>query len=241
MAYLNNVRDGRKSKVYLLSFGTTAITSSFVKGKLYCYAAKASTSPAFANLEAGDLFIFNQSADPTLGTGDVIYEVTPKFLGGATDKDISFEKSTQEVTCDKDDAQNIVSNGVVAISGSVTAYDLIQSSTSSAANLIKQRFNKMVTYNSSGVPTSDSQDRTEKDVLLFVWDARDLDTGEYVALDVVPAFLTSQAHGSAYGSGQTFTINFTGADTDEFGHRRSYQQFEYFSEFGTQLAAWDAN
>ena len=68
MAYLNNVRDGRQSKVYLLSFGTTAITSGFVKGKLYCYASKASTSPAFANLEAGDLFIFNQSADPTLGS-----------------------------------------------------------------------------------------------------------------------------------------------------------------------------
>ena len=241
MAYLNNVRDGRQSKVYLLSFGTTAVTSGFVKGKLYCYAAKASSSPACANLEAGDRFIFNQSADPTLGTGDVIYEVTPKFLGGATDKDISFEKSTTEITCDKDDAQNITSNGVVAISGSITAYDLLQSSVSSAANLIKQRFNNMITYNSSGVPATDSQDRTEKDVLLFVWDARELNTGEYVGMDIVPAFISSQAHGSSYGSGQTFTLNFTGADTDEAGHRRSYQQFEYFSEFGTQLAAWDAN
>lgn len=238
MAYLNNVRDGRQSKVYLLSFGTTAITSGFVKGKIYVYASKASTSPAFANLQAGDFFVFNQTGDPTLGTGDVIYEVTPKFLGGATDKDISFEKSTTEITCDKDAAQNITSNGVVAISGSVTAYDLLQTG-DTAANLIKQRFNNMITYNSTGVPTSDGLDRSEKDVLMFVWDARELNTGEYVGIDFVPAFLSSQAHGSAYGSGQTFTVNFTGADTDEAGHRRSYQQFEYFSEFGTQLAAWD--
>ena len=130
---------------------------------------------------------------------------------------------------------------VVAISGSVTAYDLLQSSTTSAANLIKQRFNNMITYSSAGIPTVDKLDRTEKDVLLFVWDARELNSGEYVGMDIVPAFLTSQAHGSAYGSGQTFTINFTGADTDEHGHRRSYQQFEYFSEFATQLAAWDKN
>lgn len=240
MAYLNNVRDGRQSKVYLLSFGSTAVTSGFVKGKLYCYAAKASSTPAFANLEAGDLFIFNKAADPTLGTGDVIYEVTPKFLGGATDKDISFEKSTQTITCDKDDAENVTSSGIVAISGSVTAYDLLQTG-DSAANLIKQRFNRMVTYDSSGVPTTAEQDRTEKDVLLFVWDARELNSGEYIGMDVVPAFISSQAHGSSYGSGQTFTLNFTGADTDEAGHRRSYQQFEYFAEFGTQLAAWDAN
>ena len=240
MAYLNNVRDGRQSKVYLLSFGTTAVTSGFVKGKLYCYAAKASTTPAFANLEAGDLFIFNKAADPTLGTGDVIYEVTPKFLGGATDKDISFEKGTTDITCDKDSSNNVTSNGIVNSSGSITAYDLIQDG-STAANHIKQRFNNMITYDSSGVPTTNSLDRTEKDVLMFVWDARELNTGEYVALDIVPAFLTSQAHGSAYGSGQSFTINFAGADTDEAGHRRSYQQFEYFSEFGTQLAAWNLN
>ena len=238
MAYLNNVRDGRQSKCYLLSVGTTAITSSFVKGKIYVYAKKDGTAPAFTGLNQGDFFVFNKAADPTLGTNDVIYEVTPKFLGGATDKDISFEKSTTDITCDKDASTNVTSNGIVTSSGSITAYSLIQSG-DTAANLIKKRFNDMVTYDSSGVPTSAGLDRTEKDILLFIWDARELNTGEYVEIDFVPAFLSSQAHGSAYGSGQSFTINFSGADTNELGYRRSNQQFEYFSEFGTQLAAWE--
>lgn len=238
MAYLNNVRDGRKSKVYLLSPSSTAVASGFVKGKLYVYAKKDSSAPAFAGINQGDFFFFNKAADPTLGTNDVIYEVTPKFLGGATDKDISFEKSTTDITADKDASTNITSSGVVSSSGSITAYSLIQTG-DTAANLIKKRFNNMVTYDSSGVPTSDGSDRTEKDLLMFVWDARELGTGEYVEVDFVPAFLSSLAHGSAYGSGQTFTINFSGADTNELGYRRSNQQFEYFTEFGTQLAAWE--
>ena len=126
----------------------------------------------------------------------------------------------------------------VASSGSVTAYDLLQTGTT-AANVIRQKFNTMVEY-TSGIPTGTALDRTEKDVLIFVWDARDLETGEYVGIDFVPAFISSQAHGSSYGSGQTFTVNFTGADSDEAGHRRSYQQIAYQSEFGTQLDTWCA-
>ena len=120
----------------------------------------------------------------------------------------------------------------------MTAYDLLQTG-DTAANKIRQKFNKMVEY-SSGTPTGTELDRTEKDVLIFIWDARDIETGEYIGIDFVPAFISSQAHGSSYGSGQTFTVNFTGADSDEAGHRRSYQQFAYQSEFGTQLDTWCA-
>ncbi len=250
MAYLNNVRDGRRSKVYLLKFGTTTKSSLATTdiGKIFCITAKDSSSSAFGNLQVGDFFLCldigtgtpHVPAVVSLGTDDRLVEVTPLFLGGATDKDISFEKSTTEITCDKDAAQNIVSPGTVAISGSVTAYDLLQTG-DTAANRIKQKFNKTVSYNTAtGIPTGTELDRTEKDVLMFVWDARELNDGEYVGIDFVPAFLSSQAHGSAYGSGQTFTINFTGADTDEAGHRRSYLQFEYFADFGTQLAAWES-
>ena len=73
---------------------------------------------------------------------------------------------------------------------------------------------------------------------MFVWDTRDLNSGEYIAIDFCPAFLTSQGHSSSYGSGQTFTINFSGADTDQAGRKRSYQQFAYFSEFVAQLESW---
>ena len=121
MGYLNNVRDGRRSKVYLLDFGTTAKSSLATTdiGKLFCITQKDSSTSAFGNLRVGDFFICfdigtgdpHVAAVPSLGTNDRLVAVTPKFLGGATDKDISFEKSTQEVTCDKDEAQNIVSNG----------------------------------------------------------------------------------------------------------------------------------
>lgn len=237
MAQLNNVRDGRKAKVFLASFGTTELTTVAL-GKIYVISAKASGTTAFGNLKVGDFFIATGSTAPSLETGDKCFEVTPLFLGGATDKDISFEKSTTDVTCDKDAASNVTSDGTVASSGSVTAYDLIQTGTT-AANTIRQKFNKMVEY-ASGTPTATELDRTEKDVLIFIWDARDLETGEYVGVDFVPAFLSSQAHGSSYGSGQTFTVNFTGADSDEAGHKRSYQQFAYQSEFGAQLDTWCA-
>lgn len=234
MAYLNNVRDGRQSKVYLLSFGTTELTS-VTKGHVYAVAVKGA-STTLGDLEVGDIFVAVGTF--AIGTNDKVVEVTPKFLGGATDKDISFEKSTTDITCDKDDANNIVSNGIVSSSGTINCMDLLETG-DTAANIIKQRFNKMVTYDATtGAPTVSEKDRTEKDMLMFVWDARELNTGEYIGIDIVPAFLTSQAHGSAYGSGQTFTINFSGADTDEHGHRRSYQQFAYFDEFGAQLDSW---
>lgn len=237
MAHLNNVRDGRKAKVFLASFGTTELTTVAL-GKIYVITAKAATASAFGNLKVGDFYIATGSAAPTFGTGDKCIEVTPLFLGGATDKDLNFEKSTTDITCDKDSASNVTSDGTVASSGSVTCYDLLQTG-DTAANRIRQKFNKMVEY-AAGTPTGTELDRTEKDVLIFIWDARDLEVGEYVGVDFVPAFISSQAHGSAYGSGQTFSANFTGADSDEAGHRRSYQQFAYQEEFGTQLDSWCA-
>lgn len=237
MAHLNNVRDGRKAKVFLASFGTTELTTVAL-GKIYVITAKAATASAFGNLKVGDFYIATGSAAPTFGTGDKCIEVTPLFLGGATDKDLNFEKSTTDITCDKDAASNVTSDGTVASSGSVTCYDLLQTG-DTAANRIRQKFNKMVEY-AAGTPTGTELDRTEKDVLIFIWDARDLEVGEYVGVDFVPAFISSQAHGSAYESGQTFSANFTGADSDEAGHRRSYQQFAYQEEFGTQLDSWCA-
>ena len=231
MAHLNNVRDGRQSKVYLLQFGETA--STIAKGKLYAVKSVASSGSKLGNLKVGDIFVATSAITPA--SGDTVEAVTPKFLGGATDKDLSFEKSTTEITCDKDNATNNITNGVVASSGSVTCYDLLDDDADSAINLIRKRFNKVVTYGSDGAPTGAEGDRTEKDVLLFLWDARDLDVGEYVAMDIVPALITSQGHAASYGSGQTMPINFTGNDTDEAGHRRSYHQFEYFTEFGTEM------
>jgi len=237
MAQLNNVRDGRKAKVYLLTHATTA-ASALALGKIYCITGVAASSSVFGNLKIGDYYICTGTAAPTLGTGDSCVEVTPKFFGGATDKDLNFEKSTTDITCDKDASANVTSNGVVTGSGTITMYDLLQTG-DTAINRIKQRFNKVVNY-SAGAPTASELDRTEKDVFMFVWDARDLEDGEYMGFDFVPAFAQSLGHGSAYGSGQTSPVGITCADSDEAGHRRSYQVVEYQEELGAQIEAWDA-
>ena len=237
MAHLNNVRDGRKAKVFLASFGTTELTTVAL-GKIYVITAKASGTSAFGNLKIGDFFIATGSTAPTLETGDKCIEVTPLFFGGATSKSLNFEKSTTDVTCDRDNAANVVSDGTVVSSGTVDSYDLLQTG-DTAANRVRQKFNKTVEY-TAGVPTATELDRTEKDVLIFIWDARELEVGEYVGVDFVPAFLSSLGHDSSYGSGQTAPVNFTGADSDEAGHRRSYQKFAYQEEFGTQLDSWCA-
>ena len=251
MGYKNTVRDGRQSKVYLLKFGTTVVTTLTTTdiGKIFSITKKDSSASAFEKLRVGDFFICLDIGTGTphvpavvaLGSGDELVEVTPLFLGGATDKDLSFEKTTQAVTCDKDAAEVTVTSGVVAISGSITAYDLIETG-DTAANRIRQRFDRMVTYDlSTGKPIVNELDRTEKDVLMFVWDARELDEGEYVTINFVPALLTSQGHNSAYSSGQTFPVNFSGSDSDDHGHKRSFLQFPYFKKFGDQMEAWDAN
>lgn len=239
MAHLNNVRDGRASKVYLLTHGTEK-AAEVKLGGIYVVSKIAAEGSKLGNLAVGDYYVAIGKAAIELAEDDELIEVTPHFIGGATDKDLSFEKSTTSITCDKDEAENVTSNGVVAISGSITAYDLIQTG-DTAANMIKQRFNKMVSYSIDGAPTAKEMDRTMKDVLMFVWDARDLDEGEFVAIDFVPAFLSSQGHNSAYGSGQTFPINFTGADTDEAGHRRSTHILLYQKEIGDAIAKWDAS
>lgn len=232
MAYVNNVRDGRQSKVYLLKFESTAV-NTITKGKIYAVKAKASSSSALGDLKVGDFFVATSAV--TLGTGDSVEAVTPLFLGGATDKDLSFEKSTTVTTCDKDEAEVSVTDGKIASSGSITAYDLLDKDVNSAINIVRSRFNKVVTYDTDGKPVVTDGDKTVKDVLMFLWDARNLDEGEYVAIDFVPALLSSQGHGASYGSGQTMPINFTGNDTDELGHRRSYHQFVYTEEFGTAM------
>ena len=88
-------------------------------GKLFCITKKDASASIFGNLKVGDYFLCldigtgtpHVPAVPALGTDDELVEVIPQFIGGATDKDLNYEKSTAEITCDKDEAQNIVSNG----------------------------------------------------------------------------------------------------------------------------------
>lgn len=237
MAYKNNVRDGREANVFLCSFADTKATS-LSAGHVYAITKKASSSSVFGSFKVGHVFIAKGTM--TLTDGDECVEVTPKFIGGATDKELNREKSSNEVTCDKDEAAVYISDGKVSVSGSISCYSLIQD-VDSAANLIKQRFMDIGSYDSDGKLKLNSQDRTEKDYLLFVWDARNLKAGEMVEIDAQACLFTSLGHSSSYGSPQSSALQFNGNDTDDFGHRSLNLQIEATDDFITQVEAWKAS
>lgn len=219
------VRDGRKAKVFMLVKGATK-ASAIEAYKIYGVVKKASSSSVVpSGINVGEVFIAT-AAVASVPAGDEIYELSVKFLGGATDKSLNQEKSTSEVTCDKDDAANFVTDGKVSVSGSVTAYDLLENEQDSAINIIRSQFNKVKLYTASGIDEIEA-DASNKNLLMFVWDARNAEADDVIAIDIVPCFITSINRSSSYGSGQTFEMNVQGADSDDFGFKRVYMQIPY--------------
>lgn len=237
MAYKNNVRDGREANVFLCSFGSVKATS-LESGHVYAITKKAATGSAFGSFKVGHVFIAKGTM--TLADSDECVEVTPKFIGGATDKELNREKSSNEVTCDKDEAAVYITDGKVSVSGSISCYSLIQD-IDSAANLIKQRFMDIGSYDTNGELVLNAQDRTEKDYLLFVWDARNLQVGEMAEIDGQACLFTSLGHSSSYGSPQSSALQFNGNDTDNQGHRSLNLQIEVTEDFIAQVEEWKAN
>lgn len=234
MAYMNNVRDGREANIFLCSFAAVK-AASCTEGHVYAITKKAASASGFGDLKVGELFVAVGTI--TLADGDECVEVTPKFIGGATDKELNREKTSNDVTCDKDESAVYISDGKVSVSGSISLYSLIQDP-DSAANQIKQRFMDINTYGDDGKLKKYSKDRTEKDFLMFVWDARNLQEGEYAEVDFVAGLITSLGHQSSYGSPQSMPVSFNGNDSDDQGHRSSNMQFKVSDEFIQQIETW---
>ena len=68
---------------------------------------------------------------------------------------------------------------------------------------------------------------TVKDLLVFIWDAKDATTGTYVGMDFVPCFITTQTRDVAYQSGQTFNMDIQGCDSDDNGIKGQIQQAKW--------------
>ena len=236
MAYKNNVRDGREANVFLCTFAS-AKASAVTAGHVYKITKKAETGSGFGSFKVGHPFIAKGTI--TLAEGDECVEITPKFIGGATDKELNREKSSNEVTCDKDESAVYITDGKVSVSGSISVYSLIQD-VDSAANLIKQRFTDVGSYDESGKLTLNSKDRTEKDFLMFVWDSRNLQAGELAEIDFVAGLFTSLGHSSSYGSPQSSPLQFNGNDTDDHGTRSINMQIEVTEDLINQIEVWKA-
>ena len=214
-----DAKDGRKALCYLVGKKTAVESGSLTVGKLYCITGKAESSSIFGNLNVGDFFYCVSSSKATLGSGDTAEEIEELFLGQATDKTLSMEKGANDVTCDKDESYNYVSDGLVNVSGSVSGFDLGEKSTAGVTEL-KQRFVKIQKYSDDGTIETLEPKSYEKDILIFKWNMRNITEGEEVEMDIVPCIINSMEHGSSYGSPQSLDINFQGCDSDDEGRKR---------------------
>lgn len=221
--------DGRQSFAWILDVAATD--------------TEASTS---TNLEAGKIVIVTGMADSdsgfgtnkgmvnkpvlvskplTLKTGDKYRLCTPIFLGMAKDKSLNKTKNTQDVTVDADGATNNVCDGLVSISGSISCSFSVDGE-GYASNYIKKRFGNIVKIDSTGKPTLTEAITTEKDLVLFAWNARNATPTDLIEFDVVPCLFTGINHSASYGSSQSFDIDFTGNATDENGYEAATVQMD---------------
>lgn len=226
MGKLNQVRDGRQSHAYLVSFADTPVTTgTLLKGRYYAVDAIASTGSGFADgVEVGDI-IYTSDQSIKLGTGDKATLCELDFLGFVNNKSLSQSKSVQEITCDKDASANYVSSGIVEGSGSISGYNIMLDDAHASVNRLKASFNKVSIYD--GKETKVNKQTNSKFVILINYDAKDVEVGEHMDIMVVPCYLTSNEQNAEYNSGGTLNIGFQVADSDEYGHKKGEIQTIY--------------
>lgn len=218
MSTRNSVRDGRKAQCYLLVKDATKVAAgSLVAGHFYVTTKKGASSalPAYPLNKA---FYCKEAA--TVAADDEVFELKAFFMGFANSKSLSSEKTTTDVTCDKDESNNYTTDGSVNVSGTISGYDLIGDE-HSAIEQIRTRFNDTVDDTGEEVVVNEAQ-TTIKDMVVFIWDAFNAKTGDIIAMDFVPCFLTTQNRDASYQAGQSFNIDIQGCDSDDNGIGRGY-------------------
>ena len=224
MSNLNTVRDGRLSHCYLLEKQATKVAAGSLKpGHFYVTFAKGASS-ALPSYPLKKPYYCTKTA--TVAEDDEVYELDALFLGYANNKNISMEKSTSDVTVDKDQETNYTCDGAVNVSGSINGMDLMDDNPDSGINKIRSRFSDIAIDDGDTVEFINA-DTTRKDLVAFIWDAKDARTGTNVAMDIIPGYLTSQSRDAAYQSGQTFDMDFQGCSSDDNGIERMYIQAKW--------------
>ena len=213
MANLQQAMDGRQALAWLLEPETgTSISTDLAVGDIVFVTGKAASGSNFGDVEVGKPFIADKAVT-TLPSGDTYVKMKPYFMGFATDKSINLSKNTTQITTDYDEADNYVSDGIVAVSGSIQGSFMIEGAKYSTT-MLKQRFIDIIQI-ADGAPTVHKAKTTEKDILMIIWNARDAKVGDELEILVQPAFFNSLALGGAYGSPNSFNLDFTGNATDE--------------------------
>lgn len=204
--------DGRQALAWILEPVGDAVSTALKVGDIVFVKTKAESGSKFGNTPVNKPFIATEAIS-TLTDGDTYVKCLPYFMGFATDKSLNKSKNTTEVTMDYDEAQNFVSDGITQISGSVSGSFVIEGA-KYASTMLKQRFGAILDATGTGVTVHEAK-TTEKDIIMFCWNARDAKANDVVEIEIVPAFFTSLAIGGSYGSPQTFNVDFNGNATDE--------------------------
>ena len=222
--------DGRNSFAWILDVAaedTTASGSStsLKAGKVVVVTGMATSGSGFGENKEMINKPLLVSKDLTLKEGDKYRLCKTIFIGMAKDKSLNKSKNTQDVTVDADAATNNVCDGLVSISGSISCSFSVDGE-GYASNYIKKRFGNIIKIDAEGKPTIIKGSTTEKDLVLFAWNARNAVADDTIEFDVVPCLFTSNNHSSSYGSSQSFDIDFTGNATDENGYEAATVQME---------------
>lgn len=228
MANFAQARDGRKSLSFILGPTGTALdgTGSLAIGDMGFILAKAAEG-AFKDLKENTFFIATKAT--TLTSGDKFMKCKATFLGFATDKSASFSKETVDVTCDYDaETKNYQCDGQVSTSGSISGFAMIEKLDSkSGLNILQSRFSSVTEVDKTGTVTYKEASTSAKDILMIVWNGRDVKIGDYLDIDVIPALFTNLSKEASYGSSQTFNVDYTGNATDANGYIGGNFKVEY--------------
>lgn len=227
MANFAQARDGRKSLSFILEPTGTALdgTGSLAIGDMGFILAKAAEG-AFKDLKENTFFIATKAT--TLTSGDKFIKCKATFLGFATDKSASFSKETVDVTCDYDSQVNNSCDGTISQQGSVSGLAMVEKiDSASGLNILQSRFSSVTEVDKTGTVTYKEASTSEKDILMIVWNGRDVKIGDYLDIDIIPALFTNLSKEASYGSSQTFNVDYTGNATDENGYIGGNFKIEY--------------
>lgn len=217
MANLSQARDGRKSISFILELETQQTTDSLAIGDMGFIIAKASSASVFDSLAVNTFFMATKAL--TLASGDKFIKGKPYFCGFATDKSASYSKNVVDVTVDYDAQTNNQCDGQVSTSGSISGSAMVEKlSQDSALNILQSRFSAITEIDKTGTITYKDANTSEKDILMIIWNGRDCAVGDFLDIDVIPALFTNLSKDAAYGSSQSFNVDYTGNATDENGY-----------------------
>jgi hypothetical protein len=220
----NGKATGRQAKANLITKGTlvSGTSAALAKGKLYYVASRATTGSLIPeNVSVGRAFLCSKAV-AALVEGDSVYPLTLSLLGFGRDKTLDASKTVQDSTTDIDDESDNISDGLVAKTGTINGYDLVDSPTA----ILKAMFHHTITATAGETDAADTlvetDISTEKTLVMLDWTGRDAVEGQAVEYDIFPCIFTQMSKGASYNGTDTLNFNFTVCASDDDGCRPTH-------------------